>query len=684
MKYINADLMASIGTTYDQTRTTIQGRIYQKVIGSQQVLGPSLNKFIDVVTDTVGQYPYMVFISENGRIFTLGFNVGGYIQCFLHTIDLNTSAVTYVGRIQFAVANTPLTTHVYRGFKVIDNGTTGWKIFLATTATVLINGGLYMVNNIDLSDFVPFGFPSINFATGDNQKAVYFLQNPSAIGVGQLQTSTAGIILDPTQNRLYAHNGASAVHQYYVYNTAAMPTYSTSYVTGTALTDTITHLGHNFSENDPIVFTSLTGGAGLNVGTVYFVRNPNPGLTYKLSASPSGPIINFTTDITVGYVGRAFGTTGSNWLFKTGNLPALSGVLLNNNSECFAIPGHTSNAGQNCVFFATSTSLYMGRLSDLTAGATTWPSLVSANLLGTPNQILPPTAAYAAWSTQLDRAIYVTNSNILVMKQLISNSIDEIICGNNNQYRENSPSDIVEYKMQLINGISTEQGWLATLSSPSITGQRGVYLTDLRSDARFNYSYIVTKVLDTPSSIYKFVTSLNKYLEFTKNLEVHYRTSGFSSITGGWTPLPFAEDISTVASGAQVQFKILFKTLGIGTSIPAQIYELILGIQDLNEISSYWEYHHTETNPANNQVVYRLKRAYNGSVPNLRHTVRDLSDTIVANHTTLANSSFFEYSTDNGATWLSLGTIPNTVGTLLRYTNNSLPAQSLRPALQEA
>jgi hypothetical protein len=151
------------------------------------------------------------------------------------------------------------------------------------------------------------------------------------------------------------------------------------------------------------------------------------------------------------------------------------------------------------------------------------------------------------------------------MKQVVNNSIDGIFGGNNNKYFEGFVNDIVEYQMTNIQGIDLEQGWLATLGISNVTGQRGVYLADLRSDARFDHSFIVTKVLDTPSSIYQFISTLDKYFEFTGSLEVHYRTSGFGSVSGGWIPLPFSEDLSSVASGTQVQFKILFDTLGLDT-----------------------------------------------------------------------------------------------------------------------
>jgi hypothetical protein len=44
----------------------------------------------------------------------------------------------------------------------------------------------------------------------------------------------------------------------------------------------------------------------------------------------------------------------------------------------------------------------------------------------------------------------------------------------------------------------------------------------------------------------------------------------------------------------------------------------------------------------------------------------------------------FEYSTNNGTTWNPLGTIPNTVGTLVRYTFTSPPGVDIRPGLKES
>lgn len=687
MKTVKADLTSDIVSSYDQTKTTIQGRITSKVIGGATVLGPPLNKFIDTVADTaVGSpvVPVLSYLSPNGRLFSVGAETSGIIPISLHTVNLLDGSVTYNGTIRMVVADIATTTHTYRALKVVDTGVSGWRIFLASTGSVTINGGLYCVNNVALSDFVPAGagtlFPS---ATGSNQKATYFLQDPSNIGVNQLNIASVGAAVDIANNRIYVHNGVAATHQYYVYSTNATLNCPLSSVSLDSTTDIVSHTGHTFLNNDPVYITNLTGGAGLTNNTIYFVRTVVAGVSYQLSATSGGAVINVTTNATFD-ICRAFGTTGDAWIHKTGNLPALAGTLIASDSEDYALPQHTTNAGQPCVFFSTSTNLYLGRLSDLTSGATSWTNLTSSNLLGTPNQIVAPVLALATWSNVLDRAVYLTNTNVLVMKQVVNNNIDRIFAGANNIYRETVSSNVVPLQWLSAGALDVEDGWLIIQLITNV-GQRGVILADLRSEDLFEHSFIVTKVLDTPNSIYKFITTIDKLYESTGSLTVEYRNSGFGSISGGWISLPFSSDISSISTGNEVQFKIKFSTLGLDTCIPAQLQEFFLGFESNTEISDHFEFSDDfSDNNVPSRCAFRLKKAYNTPVPTLYFRSYDLSDALIVNHNTSANAANFEYSTDNGTSWLPLGTIPNTVGTLIRYTFTSPPGVDVRPSIKES
>jgi len=70
-------------------------------------------------------------------------------------------------------------------------------------------------------------------------------------------------------------------------------------VTGVASTDIITATGSAFANGQPVRFTALTGGAGLNTTTNYYVINVS-GATFQVSTSFGGGASLFTTDITAG------------------------------------------------------------------------------------------------------------------------------------------------------------------------------------------------------------------------------------------------------------------------------------------------------------------------------------------------------------------------------------------------
>ncbi len=689
MKLLKSDLLTQVVGSYDPNKTTTQGRVLQKNIGGLDVLGAPLTKFMDFGTDTAGAVPTAgLYASVNGRVLVCGASVAGSIPVFLYDFSYATGAATYIGRINVTVPNNAATTHTIRDLRVAnDAGNTGWKIYISTVGSVLINAGTFVVNNIDKADFVQVSFPTIPFATGNNQKAVYFSQNGAAIGVNNVETAAVGLIYDGPANKLYTHNGISATHQYYVRDTSAAMTYTTASVSvNVATPGKVAYTAHPYVANDPVVFTAGTLPTGLTVGTVYFVRNPSAN-DFELSLTSGGASIATTGAVSVGaIIGRAFGITSSDFLFKTGNLPALAGTLLLTGAERKAMPvaapisGPTLN-GNACAFLTTSTNLYLGLLSELTSGATTWPSLTTANILGATNQITAPTPTFATWSNDLDNAIYVTNTTKFIMKQVANNVITANFGELNNEYLETTTPSTVTMGLTAITNISSESGWLFVCGST--VGQRVIIAMDMKSDSTQNYSYIVSKVIDTPNDQVYNLSSIEKLYDETGNIKVQYRTSGFGSISGGWADIPLGTDLSAITTGNQIQFKILFNMQSEGSSSPAQINELLLGYIDNVEIVENFEYSHDQSSTGvPTRCAFRLKKAFQSSVPTLYFRSYDLTNNLLINENSVANTAKFEYSTNNGVSWLPLGTIPNTVGTLVRYTFTSPPGVDIRPVLR--
>ena len=780
MKLLDLKLLESVGTSYDQTRTTIAGRVSQKTIDSKPVLGPSPTRFFDVFSDTGGAFTpaTTLFPTENGRVFMMGAIVSSVIPIVCYEINQVTGVHSYIGRINIPVPALAGIIHTIRSLKVVDSGTTGWKIYLIATSTVLIGGaGVLMANNIARSDFSQVSPPTIPFATGSNQKAMYQLGRLASLssrtmtitlgspakfnfpshgfnnndqvyftsqvgpawgassfavntkyfvrnaGLNDFQLSATfegasinaatgptsvilqpvnqeidafGAILDTQANRLYTHVGNAANPQYFVRDTSVAPTYSTLTVDIAAGTPgKINLVAHGLTDNEPVQFLAGTLPTGFTLNTTYFVRNSGAN-DFELSATAGGVSIA-TVGSTAGVtIGKAFGYTDSQWLHQTSILPAITGTLLaTTDVDTIAVPtnaplnGSLLN-GQKCAFFATSTNLYLGRLDELTAGATTWSSLTTSNMLGFPSQIVAPIVVTASWSDALDSAIVLIGQSVntafrFMLKKVENNKLTALFGDYCMEYYETTTKEAYELRPAIpYPSFSNNAGWIFALSAAP--GQRGVFAADLRSDTIADHSYIISKVLELPSnSILKNTQVMKELVKTGGEVKVEYRTSGFSSISGGWVELDPDQALSLPVAD-KIQFKLSFKTFSFDRTSHVQISDAYIGYEAAEELSDNWEYSYDDSSSGSpTRIGFRLKQAYSASIPStLRFQASDLSGLILVSNTITSNPTNFQYSTDNGTTWLALGTIPNTVGTLVRYTFTSPPGTDIRPSLKDS
>lgn len=780
MKTIDLQLLTSTGTSYDQTRTTLAGRVSQRTIDSKQVLGPSPTRFLDVFSDTGGTFTptTTAFATDNGRLFMIGAISSGVLPVVLYEINQVTGIHQYIGRINIAVPSSPAIVHTIRSIKAIDSGTTDWKIYVVASGTILVGGsGVLLANNINRSDFSQVSPPTILFATGNNQKAVYqlgrlpgmqsrsmtitlgspvkfnftahgfsnndqvyftsqvgtawtsstfavntkyFVRNASAndfelsatfngssIGAAAGPTSVVlqplnqeidafGAIVDASSSRLYTHIGTAANPQYFVRDTSVAPAYSTQLANITiGAPGKIQITGHGYTENEPVQFIAGSLPSAFSLNTTYFVRNLTAN-DFELSTTQGGTGITTATAATGVTVGRAFGYTDSQWLHQTSILPAIAGSLLSTTDvDAIANPvnapvnGSLLN-GQKCAFFATTTNLYLGRLDELTAGATTWPSLTTSNMLGMPNQIIAPVVTSASWSDAIDSAIIVygqaaSNAFKFMIKKVENNKLQTMFGECGSDIYEATVRDLYQLRIAApwVN-FTNNSGWLFALSGS--TGQRGYLASDVISDCVYDHSFIVSRVVTVPqNSILKSIKVMEELTGLSGEPEVYYRLSGFGSISGGWIALDDDQDINIPLS-SQIQFKICFKTHTIGRSSHVQVSDLLIGYEAAEELSDNWEYSFDDSSSdVPTRVGFRLKQAYQTSIPStLSFRAYDLSGVQLVDHDITNEASRFQYSTDGGNTWLALGTIPNVVGTLVRYTFLSPPGVDVRPSLKDS
>jgi hypothetical protein len=784
MKLVDINLLENVGTTYDQNRTTIQGRVRQKTVNSKQVLGPNEPKFLDVVTDTAGlaiNASTSIFVTKNKRLFVIMQQVvantaivGQQHYIARYDWEPETGNYVYQGRcvVQLPVSTT--SSHTFRSMKVLDNpGTTGWKIVLMSRVTAFI-GGTYLVNNVDASDFTFAGIPTvIDFATGDNQKAVYQLVrslapstfnctitvgtpatftsaghglsngeivylssvtgpasttilastkyyvvgatantfqlsatlNGAGLGVAAATITAAivkvineemispvGMAIDEDTGLLYSMEGLVAAYDIWVRDLNVSPTYSfsanASAAVGTPGVIT-TSSPHGFEIDDTVSVISGSLPTGLLLKQVYFVRNPT-STTFELSLSAGGASIAFTSAGTIN-IGRVAGRTAVGWQFKTQQLPVISGALSLNDSMMLTVPTNAplnSNLnGEKCIFFATSLLMAMGKVSDLASESPFWPSLTQFNYAGQTGQFVLPTGfTHMTYSPAIDQAIFsAAGFNRYFTKEVKNNEFKTVFGEVGFSAYETFVNENLELRLATApNLIQNKDGWL--FASSATAGQRGIIAVDLTGDVIVGTSFIVSKVVDLPNN----VVLKNLLFDLEREvgggqLDVSYRTSGFNSISGGWLPLNGYDNLDLPIAN-EIQFKIGFKVQCVDKTLPVQIAELSLAYESPEELSDNWEYSFNDSSSASpTRAGFRLKQAYQGAVPStLTFRAFDLTGVQLVSQSITSNPANFQYSTDEGVTWLPLGTIPNVVGTLVRYTFVSPPGTDVRPSLKDS
>lgn len=780
MKTYSANLLADVVGVYDKTKTTIAGRVAQKVINTVPVLGSPLSKFIDVFTDSLGTLtPGMMHLTPSGRLFVLmsapATGVLNTIGCY--DFDFATGAATYRGRIAFSIS--AQTTATARQFRVDDSNTSNIKIFYTCVSTGVLTGGVYMINKVELTDFVPAGFPTIYTAISNDVKGVYSLQDPKAFGGANVLTAPTGVVLpyssaDANINtKAFVHNGLSAAHQYHIFDYSVAPTIqgmtvstaTSGNTTGAAAVFNM--VGNTLAVGDPIVITSnaptpLVLTSAVTAQTVYYVASVNftPGVSFSVAASAAalGTAINLTNSVTGTTFVRANGLTTDTFFAKTGNLPALLGTLLLTNSEGHSVPGHTSNSGEDCAFFSTSSTMYLGKLTDLWSsqmgttngtitvsglantsglvvgqpvfgagipnaatiatiidansitlslaattsttqslkfGAVLWPSLINANVIGTSLDYLVPVPVNAAFSSDCDLVIFNIAGTHSLIKKFINSQILGQLGSYGNTYLEAQSHTTDQFSLQSASSLEENKGWL--LASCATAPQRGIVAMDLRSDRLVGYSYIITPIMPAVGATLKEVGTVEQLFDTTASVYLQYRTgsstsdSVFNTATTGWTTIATAADLSSVPNSGYVQFRIMSAMVSApGSNVPSittppQISDLLLSTQPLTEVSDNWDYsfeHSSSGIPT--RVAFKLRLPYTSTVPTLHYRAYDESDALLVHHNSVTNAVLFEYSTNNGSSWLPLGSIPNTAGTLVRYTYTTPPGVNIRVSVRES
>lgn len=402
MKSYNANLQESLSSgVYDKTKTSLFGRMKARSVSGESVLSATLGKFIDFFTPNGVGMSLICYRKDTNRLFILqAAQAVGSFQVVLYNFDKETGDYSYVGKILLSTPNSAATTQTPRGFKIDDTGST-WKIYISTSGSVAINGGL-LVGWLT-GGLADFNGQLLPLATGSNQKAVYFFQPKEELGVRNLATNAAnqwGIVAPFTSSnnaiktKIYTMSGTLALVKFYAWETNGTPNVDDQVISGINAQTTpygstspsayfslgASALNYSATIGEPIILMNGTGNVPSNftastasAQTVYFMRDLQlvSGVYYfNLSLTSGGAAVVPASSTSSFTMMRAFGTSTNLFYGQTNTpTPVLAGSIIQSNSLGHCVPTSAPAApslnGQDCIYFPTSTNVNLGKISDI-------------------------------------------------------------------------------------------------------------------------------------------------------------------------------------------------------------------------------------------------------------------------------------------------------------------------------
>jgi hypothetical protein len=630
-----------------------------------------------------------------------------------------TSGATYTtGGVTF----TAVLSYTAGSLGIVFTSTSSSQIASSGTLTLASGTGPATIAYTGISQQYLFS----GYALGAGADPIVLMAGTAAVPTGF--TAWVANTLQTTSNVYFTRD----VQLVYTFTTSAITSAITAGATynyvGTTGNVTLT-VSNTTAINATTVLGNTTNGATIPAsGTLALASGTGPATItftaqtsalYFNAATTSGGAAVAATSTNSGFtLMRAFGTSANAFSLKTSSLTAITGGALVNNTMNYckpiSSPANTTLQGLDCVSFQSSTALYLFKISDLNYLSTTWPSLNAAGIAntGTGLDVTAITTTFGEYSGQglsgdIDNFIYVTNGSTFIAKpyKVPGSALTAVFGGTTDTYYAGQNPVTIQSGLATVTQLHVSGGWLFTASTT--TGQAGLVIMDIGSDSTFGYSGLILPVSSTLSgSTLKLINTLEQLFDYTDSMNFWIRNGATSSdsnftsgtlpvgspttngaVSNGWTCIKVSQDLSSITFGPYFQLCVTFDILTLLANTPAQLYDLLFAYLSPAEQSDYWAVDNDNTTQGTSTpsyVSWRLQQTYSATVPTMYARVYDTSGNLLFSANTSSNPTSFQYSTNDGATWNNLGTIPNTVDTRVRVLVTPTPSVVAQPSLRES
>lgn len=376
----------------------------------------------------------------------------------------------------------------------------------------------------------------------------------------------------------------------------------------------------------------------------------------------------------------------------TGN-QAVTGTISQTNNGRIGTLSHGPGSGVNSLYFVTTTRVYRAIVTNITAASITWQAdaMVEIPPGGTSTYLATSALTSCEISDGIDRLVITSsgaagNRSYISQYNTTSNPFDHIFLVDDKQ-QDQSLSDsggVMHPSIQASNfSVWSEGGILYMIRIGTSAALNQIYTIPIGAHRTYAFTsnqLLITPVIDVSDSNKLYNVYVNYASEigsdtFSLSLEpfrLYYRTTGISDNSGSWTLLDQTGDLSSI-SASQIQFAFTFKTIGTAC-VPARIFGLSVVYED-NTTDSHYIPSVANSSIASNVFAYRQDILWSSVIPNLRIQLFDATTNIIIIDDNVTASAFgtWEYSINNGASWLAWNSAGDAVNNYIRYTAASLP-----------
>jgi hypothetical protein len=569
---------------------------------------------------------------------------------------------------------------------------------ITLTNTTIANGGLFILKGAGYHDFTTAGttFPSIASAI-DNQRGVYWLSDSGSTANVVTNTASCGLTIQPEVNKslhyAYVPDGiGSTFMKVYRYNLRA---------TGTVIAGKMLMNISNYTTGTVGVSGTAVTGSGTTFTSTMTGRRIAFGVTSPAMVTTWYTIASFssTTSITLTTSAGTI-TAGTAYIIDTADVictgnQLVTGTVIGLNNGRIGTLNHGVGAGEESIYFVTSSRIYRAATSKIFSGNLGWISDNRPEIPPGSANTFPVTNALNSVeiSDTIDRLIVLT-SGATAFKHYVTQYPEVAgeqfgrFFGLDDKQQDSSladPNTAIHFNTaSQVTSVWSQNGIVHIIKHGATLALCQMYALPL--GAHWTYAPSTNQRVISPSLATPDCVSYSRVLfstvdhlggeQFripTASIISYYRTSGILDNSGEWTLLPADGDLSGLSPSTSIQFMFEFVTIGL-LGIPGRIMSLAVLYNDFST-DRHYQPSAGNTVLANKEFAWRFSDAFGSTVPTLKVQLFDAVTTgLLLEDNTATPAGTWEKSTNGGGTWGAYNTTDKgNETTYIRYTPATLP-----------